>query len=110
MAAAGRHLPRKTELRPHRNHQHHGAGGLGPLERYETPDPVRSNAMNVRFHGVRPRTDGAGMASIGRGSTRPRGLPGHGVYPATRSTGHAIYRHGVYPVKWSTGHGLPGTG
>jgi hypothetical protein len=27
------------------------------MERHETPDPVRSDAMNVRFHGVRPRAD-----------------------------------------------------
>jgi hypothetical protein len=26
--------------------------GGRPLKRHETPDPVRSNAMYVRFHGV----------------------------------------------------------
>ena len=26
-------------------------------ERHETPDQVRSNAMNVRFQGVRPQTN-----------------------------------------------------
>jgi hypothetical protein len=27
------------------------------LERHETPDPVRSDAVDVRFHRVRQRTD-----------------------------------------------------
>src|SRR5690348_10219451 len=30
------------------------SGAPGPLERHETPDPVRSNAVESRFHGVRP--------------------------------------------------------
>jgi hypothetical protein len=46
----------KTGLRPHRHHQHHGPDAPGQLERNETPDPVRSNALNVRFQDVRQRT------------------------------------------------------
>ena len=37
--------------------------GPGQLERHETPDPVRSNALNVRFHDVR---------STGHAVYRPR--------------------------------------
>jgi len=36
---------RKTELRSHRHHQHHAPCVAGQLERHETPDPVRSNAV-----------------------------------------------------------------
>jgi hypothetical protein len=49
--------PRKTGLRAHRHHQHHGPGAPRQLERHETPDPVRSHAVNFRFHGVRQQAD-----------------------------------------------------
>jgi hypothetical protein len=45
----------ETGLRPRRHHQHHEPGAPGQLERRETPVSVRSNALNVRFHGVRQR-------------------------------------------------------
>jgi len=32
---------KKTGLRSHRHHQHRRAGGSEPMERHETPDPVR---------------------------------------------------------------------
>jgi hypothetical protein len=43
----------KTELRSHRHHQQHGPGAPGQLERNETPVPVRSNALDVRFQSIR---------------------------------------------------------
>jgi len=43
----------ETKLRSHRNHQQHDPGAPGQLERHETPDPVRSNAVKSRFHDVR---------------------------------------------------------
>jgi hypothetical protein len=55
-AATGR-LVLKIGLRSHRHHQQHGPGAPGQPERYETPDPVRSHAVNVGFHCVRQRTD-----------------------------------------------------
>ena len=45
--------PQKTGLRPHRHHQHHALGAPSQPERHETPDPVRSNALESRFHCVR---------------------------------------------------------
>jgi hypothetical protein len=45
----------KTGLRSHRYRQPHGPGALGQPERHETPDPVRSDAVESRFHGVRQR-------------------------------------------------------
>ena len=53
--AAGDTFP-KTGPRPRRHHQHHDPGALGQLKRHETPDSVRSNALNVRFQDVRQRT------------------------------------------------------
>lgn len=46
---------KKTGLRSHRHHQHHRTGGSEPLERHETPDPVRTNAVKARFQCVRVR-------------------------------------------------------
>jgi hypothetical protein len=46
---------KKTGLRSHRHHQHHRTGGSEPLERHETPDPVRSGAVEARFQCVRVR-------------------------------------------------------
>jgi hypothetical protein len=43
----------KTELRSHRHHQHHDTGAPGQLERYETPDPLRSNAVEPRIQCIR---------------------------------------------------------
>jgi hypothetical protein len=42
----------KTALRSHRHHQHHRSGVPGQSERHETLDPVRSDAMDSRFHCV----------------------------------------------------------
>jgi hypothetical protein len=53
---AARHVP-ETGLRTRRHHQHHGSYALDQLERHETPDPVRSDAVNSRFHGVRQQAD-----------------------------------------------------
>ena len=43
----------KTGLRTHQYHQPHGFVGTDQLQRYETPDPVRSNALDPPFHCVR---------------------------------------------------------
>jgi hypothetical protein len=52
-AAAGAAPSPKTGLRPRRHHQHHAPGAPGQLERHETPDPVRSDAVKPRFQCVR---------------------------------------------------------
>ena len=54
-----------------------------PVERHETPDPVRSDAVEPRFHCVRQRTDlhdqhklssiGSGQTSAAAGFTSPAG-------------------------------------
>jgi hypothetical protein len=46
-----------TELRTHRHHRHHGSSAPDPGERHETPDPVRSDAVNFLFQGVRQQAD-----------------------------------------------------
>src|SRR5262245_43280045 len=53
-AAAGRETLPETGLRQRRHHQHHGSLVSDPVERHGTPDPVRSNAVESRFHYVRP--------------------------------------------------------
>jgi hypothetical protein len=53
----GRRRVPETGLRPHRHHQHHGPYVPDPMERHETPDPVRFNALESRFHCVRQRAD-----------------------------------------------------
>jgi hypothetical protein len=47
----------KTGLRSHRHHQQHDPGEPSQLERHETPDPVRSDAVKTEFHYVRQRTE-----------------------------------------------------
>jgi hypothetical protein len=47
----------KAGLRSRRHHQNHGPYAPGQLERHETPDPVRSNPVDPRFHCVRQQTD-----------------------------------------------------
>jgi hypothetical protein len=66
--------PSETGLRPRWHHQHHGPCVPGQLERHETPDPVRSNAVNVRFHGVRHWRlwAGGGLGRVTRGTCAPR--------------------------------------
>jgi len=44
MPAAGRLVP-ETGLRPHWHRQPHVPGAPGQLERHETPDPARSDAV-----------------------------------------------------------------
>src|SRR6185369_11309926 len=46
----------KTGLRSRRHHQPHGSYALDQSERYETPDPLRSDAVDSRFmaSGSRP--------------------------------------------------------
>jgi len=51
MAAAGRPFL-KTGLKSQRYHQHHDPGASGQLERHETPDPVRSSAVESRIQCV----------------------------------------------------------
>jgi hypothetical protein len=43
LAAGGPVCFEKTGLRSRRHHQHHDPGAPDPVERHETPDPVRSH-------------------------------------------------------------------
>jgi hypothetical protein len=52
----GAPLP-ETGLRSHRHRQPHGPGAPGLAERHETPAPVRSNAVESRFHCLRQRAE-----------------------------------------------------
>jgi hypothetical protein len=93
-AVAG-HLFPETGLRSHRHHQHHDPCVPDPAERHETPDPVRSSAVEPRFHGVRQRTElhdeltlnracGAGGADVtGLYSALARRPPGQGAASST---------------------------
>src|ERR1700759_239596 len=73
MAAAGRYLPKPDS-------SHTGTTSTtvrvrpGQLERYETPDPMRSDAVNVRFHGVRHwrHRPGGGLECLTRGTCAAR--------------------------------------
>ena len=49
-----RHV-QKTGIRTRWHHQHHDPGAPDQPERHETPDPLRSNALDSRFHRVRLR-------------------------------------------------------
>ena len=69
----------KTGLRPCRHRQHHEPGAPGQLERHETPVSVRSNALNIRFQGVRPRT---AVSTSHRKPASAHRYPAT-VYPAT---------------------------
>jgi len=70
----GRAASPETGLRSHRHHQHHGPGAPGQPDRHETPDPVRSNALDVRFHAVQTASGGppagvqAGRQAAGAGT------------------------------------------
>ena len=59
----------KTGLRSRRHHQHHGSPAPDQLERHEPPNPVRSNAVEPRFHCVR-RASGRRRAGAGSPSRR----------------------------------------
>ena len=52
VAATGGTAP-KTGLSSRWHHQPHDPGAPGPLERDETPDPVRPDAVEAGFHDVR---------------------------------------------------------
>jgi hypothetical protein len=47
----------KAGLTSYWHHQHHAQGAPDQLERHETPDPVRSSAVEPRFHCVRQQTE-----------------------------------------------------
>jgi hypothetical protein len=71
-----------------RHRQQHGPGVSAQLERHETPDPVRSNAVNAGFQCVR-EAPGSGpifMINISRAAFElvryERGI--HAVWTATR--------------------------
>ena len=55
---------RKIELRSHRHHQHHTPCVAGQLERHETPDPVRSDAVKPRIQCVWPGIHTPGFARL----------------------------------------------
>jgi hypothetical protein len=57
LAAAADGTFSETGHRPRRHHQHHAPGAPDELERYETPDPLRSDAVEARIQCVRQRTD-----------------------------------------------------
>ena len=67
----------KTGLKSHRHRQQHGPGAPGQLERHETPDPVRPDAVNPRFHCVRqasgPRTEPVLSSGVVRRRSRAGG-------------------------------------
>jgi hypothetical protein len=51
----GRPALQRTGLRTRRHHQHHDSGAPGLMDRYETPDPLRSDAMKAPLaSGSRP--------------------------------------------------------
>ena len=56
-AHPSRPAPQATRLRSRWHRQHHGPCILDQVERHETPNPVRSDAVDPRFHCVRQRTD-----------------------------------------------------
>jgi hypothetical protein len=72
----------RTGLRSHRHHQHHRVGAPGQLERHETPDPRRSDAVKPLIQCVRPalapRSHGtpSGDTPPTMPSARPRPPPG----------------------------------
>jgi len=65
----------ETGLRSHRHHQQHDPGAPGQLERHDTPDPVRSNAVNVRFQRVRPQTNRHDQLKLSGIGARPQRTP-----------------------------------
>ena len=67
------------------------ACALDSSERHETPVPVRSNALNVRFHCVRHLSAAGARRRLSAGSrVGGRGAePGHGREGVERSRGHA---------------------
>jgi len=48
-------MSQETELRTRRHHQHHGLHAPDQVKRHETLDPVRTDAVDPRFHGVGSR-------------------------------------------------------
>jgi len=67
----------ETGLRSRRHHQHHIPGAPAQLERHETPDPVRSNAVDPGFQCARrPTPDARCPVSDVR---RPRPAPAPGI-------------------------------
>ena len=72
----------ETKLRSHRNHQQHDPGAPGQLERHETPDPVRSNAVKSWFHDVRVCAAGVrARCRARRTGRRARRVGGRGARP-----------------------------
>jgi hypothetical protein len=77
------HRVPKSGLRSHGRHQHHGPYAPGLPERHETPDLVRSNAVQAQFHEVRhqlqlTRHTGAGGSEVTGLLCRARATPrGH---------------------------------
>src|SRR6476660_2125298 len=76
----------KTELRSHWHRQPHGSGAPGPLERHETPDPRRSDAVKARIQCVRPGSGGS--AGVRRGRRASALLAGR---PVCDSAGMSIF-------------------
>jgi hypothetical protein len=68
----------KTGLRSRRHHQHHGSPAPDQLERHETPNPVRSNAVEPRFQCVRLAS---GRRRAGAGSPSRRRQPPEKLSP-----------------------------
>src|SRR6185437_11783321 len=84
-------------LRSRRPHQHHDSGPPGHLERHETPDPVRSDALNVRFQCVGRSARWGGRESGGWGDSGSGGWGGGqgGVGARLRRMGVLLLlRHG----------------
>ena len=70
------------------------SGAPVELERHETPDPVRSNAVKSRFHCVQP-TSSSGPGTIERAST-PGGTP-HSHHRSREPQAPHIFRRNPAP-------------
>jgi hypothetical protein len=68
LVGCGRAARPETGLRTRRHHQHHGSCAPDQVERHETPDPLRSNALDSRFQCVQQAPGGGPIVMINIGS------------------------------------------
>ena len=84
---------KKIGLRSHGHHQHHRSCWSGPLERHETPDPVRSGAVKARFQCVRVRAQARAHSRVCPGQLAL--APVSSVRPCVRSRVDSCVRSSV---------------